>query len=492
MEPQVVRFVLPPPEEPARRALLGAMEALRASRPELVTEAAERLDLPTLGRMAEGPALVVADKPLALPRGAVGVYLLPGWAVDTAWARNPGHLYAVAHPALLEPLSRLGIPAGRIVPTGLPLASLAHGVPPQQEARRLLGLDRTASVLAILLEGLDAASLDPLLFQLTLLSPPPTCVFFAGEDPLLRTMLRRKVPTLGLDARLLGDARHLAELLAAAELALATTEGVPCAEALAAGLPVLALPGRRATAGEELQFLVEQGAVRPVSEVRVLAAELDLLRQDREARQHLRARGAALLQPEPLAAFLALIQRGIAERAELLQPPRQAPLAEPTPPRAAGERAGGAVLENLAPPPAGAAWEPEPATAAAGSTGNAGAASAPPGRGPALRSLTEPIATEKATRARFEQASAELARWQRRVGLAAAAGDAGLQELAVQEVQRLEAVVTRLSAELELLARHRLTAQRGQPRGEAGSAEERFRQLELEAELRALKRRMEE
>ncbi|MBM4318452.1 MAG: hypothetical protein FJ125_00470 [Deltaproteobacteria bacterium] len=494
MDTQLVRFVLPPPEEPARRALLGSLEALRAARPELTLEPLERLDLPTLGRMAEGPALVVAERPLALPRQSVGTYLVAGWAIDPGWARYPGHLYAVAHPVLIDPLARLGIDRSCIAATGLPLASIAGPLPPRGEARERLGLSATATMLIVMAEGLDPSSLDPLLFQLTLLSPAPTLVFFAGEDTVLRSLLRRKVPSFALDARLLGDIGRLADLLAAADMALCSAEAICCAEVLTASLPALVLPARRSVAEEELRFLGEQGAVKPIAEIRTLAAEIDLLRPDAEARQRMRSRAAALLQPEPLAAFLALIQRGLAERELLL---RTAPTATGTAQAPADEQP---VLEDLgaAPGPhqsreAGPAAIRHPLGGPTSSDRWSTPSPQPGQRLPAAsRSVAELIATEKATRTRFEEASTDLARWRRRVGLAVQAGDVQLQELAAQEAERLEGIVARLTEELERLARHRLDAQRVASAGGSSHAEERFRQLELEAELRALKRRMEE
>ena len=492
MDPKQLCFVLPPEEEPARRALLCSMEALASCRSELRVEARELLDLPSFGRMNEGPALVISERPLALPAGALGLCLVPSWVVHPLWARAKAHLYAVAHQDLVAPLARLGIPRSRIEVTGIPVTLFSRGRT-RTEARTSLDLPTEAElVLAALVEGLEPHTLAQVVFQCTLLEGKATVVFFAGGDHGLQALLRREVPVHGLDALLLSDPAHLPDLLSAADLALTSSAGVPSSEALAADLSTLVIPSAEDAGEEAARFLDAHGAARLVPEVRTLAADLDLLRQDHAARSRLRQQANALLHAEPMASFLAWIQKAIEQREELLAP------------RDPGADRSSVAAPSMAEPKAA----PRPLERLGGCRPTADAGSHAGSGGPRvweesweardrlspfwdLHSLTELIASEKAARARFETATAELACWRRRIGLAVEAEDPELRVLAEQELRHREAQVARLSAELERLAQRRLQARRVQPFDRDGS-EERFRQLELDAELRALKRRLED
>jgi len=503
MEADLVRFVLPPVEEPTRRALLAAAEALRATHAEVVVETVELLDLPSFGRMPSGPAVVVSDRPLPLPDGAVGVNLVASWAIDPLWARNRGHLWAVLHQGLKESLEAQGIPRERIVTTGMPVAPATQPVPKAAARERLaLAPGDSGQVVAALLEGLEPASLAQALFQFTLLDPPATVVFFVGGDSAARRLLRREVPVHELNARLLSDPRHLHLVLAAADVAVASSEALPSSEVLGAGLPTVIVPTPRSVGDQAARFLAKQGAARVAAEVPTLSTELDLLRRDADARSSLRARAGALIPSEPMAGFLKLIERALARREELLT-------AKPAPAAPAAHKAGAAVAGSLPAPPledlggvdpwvddVSSLPRPEPRGTADPPRPRAGE---PPKRrarpslrsrgAHELRSLAELIAAEKSARARFEECSRERGRWQRRAALANSAGDAELRELAVRELRHLEARLARLTEELERLARRRILA--GHAKGPAPSdAESRFRRLELDAELDDLKRRM--
>ena len=425
MEPDLVRFVLPPEEDPTRRALLAALEALRGTHPDLVVEAVEQIDLPSFGRMPAGPAIVVSARPLPLPAGAVGVSLVASWAIDPLWARTHGHLWAVLHPDLRAELTAQGVAADRIITTGMPFAP-ATEVITRAAARERLSLPAPGQiqVVAALLEGLDTGTLAQALFQFTLLDPPAALVFFVGGDSAARRLLRREVPVHELDARLLSDPRHLHLVLAAADVAVVSSEALPSAEALAAGLPCVVVPTPQGVGDQAARFLGQRGAARVAVEVRTLAAELDLLRHDPQARAALRARTTALLQDEPMAAFLQLIERALHERDELLAPPAQ----PPTAPSAATQAPAGALppppLEDLGGADPWIAAPPERAPRPGATTTSAGAPVDPlaPAREPPaptlrsggaheLRELAELIAAEKAARARFEEGGQALSRW---------------------------------------------------------------------------------
>ncbi len=478
MEPRPVRFVLPPQEQANRRALLALADALRAARPELEVETPELLALPSVGRMPGGCAVVVAERPVPLPPDALGLALVLSWAPGAVWTRAEAQAYALPHEALIPSLEAQGVPARLAEITGLPV------LPPPLDraaARARLALPGDEkTVFAVLLEGLDPAQLGPLLFQLTLIERPCTFVFFGGGDAGTRSYLRREVPVHGLDARLLSDPRHLPNLLAAADLALCSSDGLPSGEALAAGLPCLVLPGQSPEGEEAARFLGLHKAARRVADPRTLATEAELLLRDPDARTALRSAGAALLRPEGLASCLSLLLRMVEDPAgfrERAQEPR--PAAAPAP---AGLLEA-PPLEDLG----GGGWEP-PAPASAAPLASP-AASPVQGRRASVEALTELIAAEKATRTRYEQASADLERWKARAALAADAADSELRVLALREARQAEARMAQLAEDLERLARRRTSERR--PAASGGGMEERFRRLELDAQLRRLKERLE-
>ncbi len=455
-----VVFVLPPADDPSRRSMEALMGLVASAMPESRIEGLDRV--PMAGPGPGSPSVVVSTSPVRLPHGTLGVCIPMSWSLP--WEPVGAHVFGVAHVDLARELVARGLPEDRVEVVGVPIRR-----EDRDRATALANLNLTPGpkqIVGVMLEGLPEETLDQMLFQFTLLEPPALLLFFAGRDQRLASVLRRRVPVLGLDARLLVDESRVPDLLAVSTVAVTSSAGVPSAQALAAGVPALVVPASGAGGLDAARFLASHGAARLVSEIRTLAADLDVLRHDPETRSLLRERAATMLPREPMAKALSFVQGAVAAREELLVEPAASP--------GAARGGQGSVLEDLG-------GSPDPGAHFHGM-----------GADTEARSLLEIITAEKATRARFEDVNAELAKWKKRVGLAAEAGDDELRDMAIREVRRLEAEKTRLERELERLAGMRVRAARvGTPAvGRGQDYEERFRKLELDAQLRELKDRM--
>jgi len=139
-----------------------------------------------------------------------------------------------------------GIPAQRIVVTGMPVrAEFAEPVDPAA-VRAALGLgDRAPVVLAMAGSQGSFGRLPDVARALDALEWPLQGLLVAGHDKGLRRRLERL--TDGTRVRTVGYVDDVPRLMAAADLLVTKAGGLTLAEAMAAGLPVLAygsLPGQ--------------------------------------------------------------------------------------------------------------------------------------------------------------------------------------------------------------------------------------------------------
>jgi hypothetical protein len=203
-------------------ATVGALDELRRGRPFAVVGVVAELD------PADDWSAAVADRFLVLD--------------DHAAVR----------------LAELGQPADRILPIG-PLAPAGFASAAREDRAALRARFKIAAgapVVLIEVAGLGAEAVGQLALQLSLQTAPATYLFAAGDDVDAAAVLRARVPTLGLRAKLFGASGDVPLYYRAADVVVGPPRLRTALATLAVGARLVAM-GEAGEAGRRLAEALE-------------------------------------------------------------------------------------------------------------------------------------------------------------------------------------------------------------------------------------------
>jgi processive 1,2-diacylglycerol beta-glucosyltransferase len=496
---------------------------------------------PGLGQMADA---AMATFPLAasslseVRRLGLGALPILGLSSeerpDGAWARADLDAYAVIDEAAAEHLAGQGVDRARIAVTGLPVPRRwHHAARDRAELRLRHGIDPTHRVVIIDVHGVPLSSVTTVLLQLGLMQDRVDVLFATGQDRRMAEHLRAEARRLSIRARMFGEVERAEEVWALADVMVAEAMEVDWVRATVLRTPVVLL-GELPAAGAAraaIDAALEHGAARRAATPMTLAAEVELLlRAERldAARQAL-----APVAPENAASSIASRLAQLAShRQDVLEAARQRaeareaaaaaaaaappPAEEPAPSAASastGETAASSGASGTARPSSplediGGPAEPGPGSephaqaqgaepphastsaagaATGGSASSSTASSSNPWSGPGRYAATNwerVVAAERAA----DDARRRLDTWDRRAALAREAGDMNLVRAASLEADRAREQLARALRELRLAEEG--TAVPSAASSQDEETERRFRDLNVDRELEALKERM--
>lgn len=210
-------------------------------------------------------ALIKRDLDLPCPLLAVnGEY-----DADRAWVQPEVDAYSVPSPSVRAELAGLGAPEWRIYDWGVPLAREFHNGERRADARRSVcaRLDLASDRPIVLVSGGSEGLGRPDLVAARLLQLPsrPQVIVLAGRN----AQLRRRADALATGEaasrlRVMGWTREMATLMRAAD-ALVSKLGHTFDEAMAVGLPLVALQPPPGSERVQYRLLQERSAGYPVS-----------------------------------------------------------------------------------------------------------------------------------------------------------------------------------------------------------------------------------
>ena len=149
-------------------------------------------------------------------------------------------LYIVADDAAAAAAEKLGAPADRIHPTGIPIDPAFEEAADTAGARRDL-LETTDGddlpVVIVMGGGLGGGHLDAVVGTLLQASPAMHLVVLCGSNERTRARLQSMAARLGRSATFLGFTDRVRDLMAASAVLVTKPGGMSCTEALACGLP---------------------------------------------------------------------------------------------------------------------------------------------------------------------------------------------------------------------------------------------------------------
>lgn len=223
------------------------------------------LPLEILGSLDRDPA---ARKPYL-------VGIVTDFEAHALWMERSVDLYCVAAEETKARLVARGVPAGRVVVTGIPVSvRFGRRVDPAQ-ARKGIGLRDDLPVLLVLSGGFGVGPIGRILAEIDRLGRRVQVVVVCGRNEELRREIAaqdRRHPT-----HVFGFVANMHELMAAADLILTKPGGLTSSEALAMGKPLVLLDPIPGQEEENADFLLEHGAAVKVSRVEDLPFRLERL-----------------------------------------------------------------------------------------------------------------------------------------------------------------------------------------------------------------------
>jgi processive 1,2-diacylglycerol beta-glucosyltransferase len=226
--------------------------------------------------------------------GLVGV---DGLDVDRAWAQPEVDLYAVTPDPVAQDLATWDIPREKILPCGMPLDPGFLLRPDRATARQNLGVACDTTLLLVLFGGTGFGRPRAILKQLAQVRRPFEAVLITGRNQRLRREAERAAAAQKPDCRVFGWVNNMAEWLAAADLVLNKPSGLALLEAMACGVPFLALDPLPGNERRHCDLIERWGVGRWVRNYRELAEVAERLLSEPGELQRMRQRGWARSQP---------------------------------------------------------------------------------------------------------------------------------------------------------------------------------------------------
>ena len=223
---------------------------------------------------------------------------LPGYFVATDYTCHPGAALAdqtaffIPHPALTDEFIRCGVPAERIVPTGIPVRSEYYTAVPQGEARARLGLPQTGRLVLLTCGSMGAGPMEELAAHLDrTMAPGDHLAVVCGTNE----KLKKDLDKAGLSSRIHihGFVDHMDLFLDAADLILTKAGGLATTEALMKRLPIVYINAVPGCETRNLEFLTAHGYAATADTPKDLAILVCTLLQDPDRLLQWRARLAA-------------------------------------------------------------------------------------------------------------------------------------------------------------------------------------------------------
>ncbi|MCL6634933.1 MAG: galactosyldiacylglycerol synthase [Peptococcaceae bacterium] len=216
------------------------------------------------------PDLVVCTHPF--PLGILsymkkrGTYTGPVFAtitdftVHSFWIFPEVDCYIIGSEALVPQCEDYEVAPGRICPTGIPIDPAFNVRYEKRRLREQLGLDPALPVILVMGGGLGMGPLASAVKTLGGVRSDYQLMVVAGTNRALQDKLNRIIPGLPCRAKVFGFVDNIHQLMAASDCMVGKAGGLTCAEALAAGLPLIIvdpLPGQEE---RNTEFMTAVGA----------------------------------------------------------------------------------------------------------------------------------------------------------------------------------------------------------------------------------------
>jgi processive 1,2-diacylglycerol beta-glucosyltransferase len=250
------------------------------------------------------PAEWVAQMRLAGQYECPQVTVTTDYETHRIWVQEPNERYYTATDDGKFYLTTWGVPAERILVTGIPVRP-GFNVPLMRTAAcERCQLDPARPAVLLLCGGFGVGPTGELLHELASMAGAAQVIVIAGRNEALRQRLERQVRGNGQHVRILGFTDTVHEWMAAADLVVSKPGGLTVAESLARGLPMVIvnpIPGQET---RNADYLLEHGAALKVNNTRLLGRRVGELLRDDARLQRLRAAAERIARPNAAQAIV--------------------------------------------------------------------------------------------------------------------------------------------------------------------------------------------
>jgi processive 1,2-diacylglycerol beta-glucosyltransferase len=262
------------------------------------------------GTMAEYKA-AYADAPPVLG-------IVTDFAVHGFWVHADVDAYAVATEAMRDALIARGVPAERVLASGIPVhPRFARNVEPRAVLRARLGLPQDGPVVLLMGGGLGIGPLERMLHAMERLEAPAAVVAIAGRNARVERRLPTVAQGLSRPVHVLGFVENVYDYMHACDVLVTKPGGLTAAEALVAKIPMVLsrpLPGQEE---RNSRLLVEAGCAVRVRSLGELPGALDSVLSDPERRARMVAAATGLGRPNAAREIGMLVARLARPREEV-------------------------------------------------------------------------------------------------------------------------------------------------------------------------------
>lgn len=201
----------------------------------------------------------------------------PFYFVATDYTCSPGvssgepNAFFIPHPALTEEFIACGVPADKIVPTGIPVRTQFYERGDKIQARRKLDLPETGKLVLLTCGSMGAGPMEDLalLLDLSLRHEDHLAVICGTNVKLVERL--HKAP-LSSRVHIIGFTHEMNTYMDASDLILTKPGGLTTTEVLAKHLPLVYINAVPGCETRNLDFMVQRGYARTADSVEGLSA----------------------------------------------------------------------------------------------------------------------------------------------------------------------------------------------------------------------------
>ncbi len=178
-------------------------------------------------------------------------------------------------------MEELGVPAGKISITGIPIDPVFAKPKAKTAMRQKHGLKRDVPVILNSAGGFGVGRVDELMSSLLKLKHPAQIIAICGRNEELKARLDTVASGLSADThvslKVVGYTTEMDEYMAAADLVVGKPGGLTTSESLACGLPMVIVSPIPGQEERNADHLLEEGAAIRCNNLPVLAYKIDKL-----------------------------------------------------------------------------------------------------------------------------------------------------------------------------------------------------------------------